>query len=118
MPFRGAGGMKTYAVRRILIAAPIVLLVTFISYCIMELIPGDPAALIAGSEATTAEIQQLRVQLGLTLPFHVRLLHWYGGLLHGDLGQSILLQKPVFGAILERLPITLELAGYALLLAI
>src|SRR5947208_2130296 len=102
--------MKGYAAGRILIAIPVTLVVTLISYCIMELIPGDPAALIAGSEATNAEIQQLRVQLGLNLPFHVRLLHWYGGLLHGDLGHSILLQKPVFGAIVERLPITLELA--------
>ena len=78
--------MKTYAARRILIAIPVVILVTLISYCIMELIPGDPASLIAGSEATTTEIQQVRMQLGLNLPFHVRLLHWYGGLLQGDLG--------------------------------
>ncbi len=110
--------MKRYVLRRILVAIPVVLLVTLISFGIMELVPGDPAALMAGAEATDEEIAELRRQLGLDLPLHLRLLDWYGGLLRGDLGQSILMRTSVVDAILSRLPVTLALACYALVIAV
>jgi peptide/nickel transport system permease protein len=106
--------MKAYILRRILAAVPVVFLVTLIAFSVMQLVPGDPAAVIAGSEASEEDIAALRTQLGLDKPFVPRLIDWYGGLARGDLGQSILLQRPVADAIWERIPVTLSLAGYAL----
>ncbi|MBR0679514.1 ABC transporter permease [Roseomonas eburnea] len=80
----------------------------------MRLIPGDPAAAIAGVAATPAQIEQLRRDLGLDQPFHMQLLEYYGGLARGDLGRSLLLGKGVFAATMERLPVTIGLSLYAL----
>jgi peptide/nickel transport system permease protein len=107
-----------YAARRIAASVPVLLLVTLISFSMMHLVPGDPAAAIAGAGATNAEIDAIRTQLGLDQPFLVQLATWYGGLLQGDLGRSILLNRPVWQAIVERLPITLPLALFALALTL
>jgi len=110
--------MAELILRRLLSAIPVLLLVTLISASIMQLVPGDPAMVIAGSNASDAEIQQVRRALGLDRSFGVRLLEWYGALLRGDLGQSLLLNRSVTDAILERLPVTLALAGFALALTV
>lgn len=110
--------MGGYVAWRLVSAVPVVLLVTLISFSIMSLVPGDPAAIIAGATATDAEIAELRHALGLDQPFLVRLVSWYGDLLRGDLGRSILLQRPVTEAIAERLPVTLALGAYALALTL
>lgn len=110
--------MAGYALRRLLASVPVLLLVTLISFSVMLLVPGDPAATIAGAGATDAEIRAIRAQLGLDRPFLEQLLAWYGGLLRGDLGRSILLNRPVWQAVVERLPITLPLAFFALLLTV
>ncbi|WP_291295473.1 ABC transporter permease [Elioraea sp.] len=110
--------MAGYIAWRLVSAVPVILLVTLISFSIMSLVPGDPAAIIAGATATDAEIADLRVALGLDRPFLTRLVHWYGDLLSGDLGRSILLQRPVAEAIAERLPVTLALGAYALVLTL
>ncbi|GDX58827.1 ABC di/oligopeptide transporter inner membrane subunit [Comamonadaceae bacterium] len=110
--------MAEFVLRRLLSAIPVLLLVTLIAASIMQLVPGDPAMVIAGSGASDAEVQQVRQALGLDRSFGVRLLEWYGGLLRGDLGQSLLLNRSVTTAIAERLPVTLALAGFALLLTI
>ena len=73
------------------------------------------AAEMAGPSANRAEVEQIRAQLGLNQPPLERMASWYGGLLRGDLGKSILLNHSVGSAILERLPVTLSLAGIALL---
>ncbi len=110
--------MARYLAWRLASAIPVLLLVTLIAFSIMSLVPGDPAAIIAGATATDAEIAALRHELGLDLPFLTRLLNWYGDLLAGDLGRSILLQRPVTEAIAERLPVTLALGLYALVLTV
>ena len=110
--------MMQFIVRRLLIAVPVLLLVSLISASIMQLVPGDPAAVIAGASASDAEIAQVRKQLGLDQPFPVKLARWYSDLAHGDLGHSILLNRPVTQAIAERVPVTLALAGFALLLTV
>lgn len=110
--------MRRYIIGRVGAAIPVVLLVTLIAFFIMQLVPGDPAAVIAGSNATQEEIELVRQQLGLDQPVLQRLLAWYAALLRGDLGQSILLQRSVASAILERLPVTLSLTAYALVLTI
>jgi peptide/nickel transport system permease protein len=106
--------MAELVLRRLLSAIPVLLLVTLISASIMQLVPGDPALLIAGSNASDAEVQVVRQALGLDRSFGVRLLEWYSGMLRGDLGQSLLLNRSVTDAILERAPVTLALAGFAL----
>jgi peptide/nickel transport system permease protein len=102
------------AFRRLLSAIPVLLIVSLISFGLMRLIPGDPAAAIAGIAATPAQIEQLRRDLGLDQPVWVQLLHYYDGLLQGDLGRSLLLGKGVFAATMERLPVTLGLSAYAM----
>lgn len=102
------------AVGRILSAIPVLLIVSLITFGLMRLIPGDPAAAIAGIAATPAQIEQLRQDLGLDQPIWVQLLHYYEGLAQGDLGRSLLLGKGVFAATMERLPVTIGLSLYAL----
>jgi peptide/nickel transport system permease protein len=107
-----------YVVHRILGAIPVLLLVTLITFGLMRLIPGDPSAALGGLTATPQEREQIRHDLGLDEPFHVQLVRWYAGLLQGDLGRSILLGKDVLGATLERLPVSLSLSAYALVLTL
>ena len=103
---------------RLLSALPTLLLVSLITFGILHLIPGDPAAVMAGLSATPAEVAQIRSDLGLDQPLLGQLAHWYGGLLHGDLGRSLLLGQDVLGAILQRLPVTLSLSAYGLVLTL
>jgi peptide/nickel transport system permease protein len=110
--------MLEFMLRRTLVALPVLLLVSLISALIMEMVPGDPAVLIAGQSATDLELAQIREQLGLNRPFVSRLFDWYMALARGDLGDSILLNRPVTQAIVERVPVTLAVAGSALMLTI
>lgn len=102
------------AAGRVLSAIPVLFIVSLITFGLMRLIPGDPAAAIAGIAATPAQIEQLRQDLGLDQPLWVQLLHYYEGLAQGDLGRSLLLGKGVFAATMERLPVTIGLSLYAL----
>ncbi|NMJ42841.1 ABC transporter permease [Roseomonas sp. JC162] len=106
--------MARVAFRRLLSAIPVLLIVSLISFGLMRLIPGDPAAAIAGVSATPAQIEQLRRDLGLDQPIYMQLLDYYQGLARGDLGRSLLLGKGVFAATMERLPVTIGLSLYAL----
>ncbi|EKF16921.1 ABC transporter permease [Nitratireductor pacificus] len=101
--------MIAFILRRLFAVIPVLLLVTLASFLLMRLIPGDPAMLIADISASDAEIEKIREQLGLNEPFLTQLLHWYGNLLRGDLGESYLLGRSVTQAIWERLPTTLSL---------
>ena len=93
---------------------PVLALVSLISFGLMRLIPGDPSAAIAGLSATPEMVAQIRAQLGLDQPVLQQALHWYGGMLQGDLGRSILLGESVFWATMARLPVTIGLSLYAL----
>ena len=99
---------------RLASALPILLIVSLITFGMMHLIPGDPAVAIAGVSATADQIIQLRHDLGLDAPLLTQLARWYGGLLHGDLGRSLLMGAPVLDVMLFRLPVTLALSLYAL----
>jgi peptide/nickel transport system permease protein len=110
--------MAEFVLRRLLAAIPVLFLVSLIAASIMQLVPGDPAAIIAGQSASDADVARVREVLGLDRPFLERLWDWYVGLAHGDLGQSLLLNRPVTQAIAERVPVTLALAGFALFLTV
>ncbi len=96
--------------RQLAQAVPVLLIVAVLTFFLMHLLPGDPAVVIAGPEASREAVAQIRRQLGLDLPLHQQLAVWFGHLARGDLGRSLLLNQPVTEAVLERLPVTLSLA--------
>jgi peptide/nickel transport system permease protein len=110
--------MIRFVINRIVGSIPVLLLVTLITFGLMRLIPGDPSAALGGLTATPQERAQIRTDLGLDEPVHVQLVRWYAGLARGDLGRSIFLGKPVLTATLERLPVSLSIAAYALALTV
>jgi peptide/nickel transport system permease protein len=110
--------MGRYLLYRLMSAIPILVIVSLVSFLIIFLVPGDPASEIAGAGATADEVARIRQSLGLDQHVGVQMLTWYGRLLQGDLGQSILLQRSVTAAILERAPVTLSLAFLALTISL
>lgn len=110
--------MGRYIVRRLIQAVPILLIVSLISFGMMKLVPGDPAIVIGGPNATAAEIDNIRKNLGLDRPFHVQIGVFYWNLFQGDLGRSLLLGKPVLEAVIERTPVTVSLSIYSLILTV
>jgi peptide/nickel transport system permease protein len=104
--------------RRLLAAIPVVWGVTFLTYVVMDLLPGDTAQILLGANATPAEIHQLSVQLHLNDPFWVRYGIWLGGMFHGSLGQSLTSQENVTTILGARLPVTAELLVYAFVVSL
>jgi peptide/nickel transport system permease protein len=105
-------------VRRLGSALPIMLIVSLITFGMIHMIPGDPAIAIAGMSATAEQIANIRHDLGLDQPVLTQLWRWYANLLTGDLGRSLLLGQPVVHVMAARLPVTLALAAYALVLTL
>ncbi len=99
--------------RRLLAAIPVLWGVTFLTYIVMNLLPGDAAQELLGANATPAQVHQLRIQLHLNEPFWVRYGGWLGGLLHGNLGTSLVSRENVTTLLGQRLPVTAELLIYA-----
>ena len=91
---------------RLFSAIPIMLIVSLITFAMIHLIPGDPAAAIAGLSATREQILNIRHDLGLDRPLLIQLWRWYADMLHGDFGRSLLLGQPVLQATMQRLPVT------------
>lgn len=110
--------MARYIVRRIFFIIPVALLVSFITFMIIHLVPGDPARVLLGEDATPQTVAALRQQLGLNKPLLDQFALWLWQVLHGNLGQSIQLQQPVLQAIEQRLPVTAELGVAALLFSL
>ncbi len=110
--------MLGYVARRLLRSVPVLFGVSLVSFFLMQIVPGDPATIIAGLGASQQEIDRVRAELGLDRPMLVQLGQWYRGIARGDLGDSVLLGRSVTRSILERLPVTLSLSGYALVLTL
>jgi peptide/nickel transport system permease protein len=110
--------MTSYIVKRLAGMALVLLLVSLLSFAIIALVPGDPAAAFADASASPAQLARIRHELGLDQPIGLQMLAWYGRLLHGNLGHSILLNRSVAAALAERLPVTLSLTGLALAAAL
>lgn len=110
--------MVTYIARRILLMIPVALLVSFVTFMLIHLIPGDPARVLLGESATPQTVAALDHQLGLDKPLWTQYALWLGQALHGNLGQSIQLQQPVTTAIIQRLPVTAELGVLALIVSV
>ena len=107
-----------YTARRLLDLVPTLLLVSFIVFSMVRLIPGDPVLAIAGQDATPEVMQQVRENLGLDKPILSQYATYFAGLMQGDLGESIRSRQPVVEEIARRLPATLELAATAMLISL
>ena len=102
--------MGRYVARRVVQLAPTLLAVSFLIFLMVRLIPGDPALLIAGENATPELVASIRERLGLDRPLLVQYATYLGHLLRGDLGTSLRTHRPVAEEIAVRLPATLQLA--------
>ena len=113
--------MSQYAIKRIGLFVPTVLLLTIIVFILMNLIPGDPAlAILSDGEGsyTQKELTDLRHELGTDRPIAVQYVDWIGGAIRGDFGDSLWFHSPVMRELKHRLPRTLELAVLAIVLAV
>jgi peptide/nickel transport system permease protein len=97
---------------------PVALLVSFVTFMLIHLVPGDPARVLLGEEATPQSVAALRQQLGLDRPLGVQYGLWLWQAIHGNLGESIQLQQPVIQAIWQRLPVTIELGVASLIFSV
>jgi peptide/nickel transport system permease protein len=110
--------MTAFLIRRLLAVLPVLLVVSLLVFFMLRLAPGDPAAVIAGNNATSEDIANIRSQMGLDKPIATQYLMWLGKVVQGDLGYSYYLSKPVTDLVLQRMEPTLSLALGTVLLAV
>ena len=110
--------MLSYILRRILSTLPVMGIVAMFVFSLLYITPGDPAAVIAGDQASPADVERIRQGLGLDRPFLVQFGTWLWGILHGDLGTSIFTNLPVTSLIAQRIEPTLSLMAITLVLTI
>jgi peptide/nickel transport system permease protein len=110
--------VTSYLIKRVLALVPVLGVVAVVVFLLIHLTPGDPAAVILGPEASAADVAALRAQLGLNDPLYLQFLRWLGGVLQGDLGQSLFIRQPVTEVLADALGPTLSLAIMAELLAL
>jgi len=109
--------MFAFVVRRVAQIVPTLVFVSLLIFGLQQLLPGDPALMLAGEERDPTVVAHLREKLHLDAPLPMRYLYWIEGVVHGDLGESLRLQKPVLALIVEKLPVTIELASFAIVIA-
>jgi peptide/nickel transport system permease protein len=110
--------MTAYILRRLLGVIPVMLVVGVFVFSLLHLAPGDPAAIIAGDNATEENIARIRANLGLDRPFVVQFLDWGGSVLMGDLGTSMFSGMPVTQLVQQRMEATIALTATTLLVAV
>ena len=110
--------MTSYLVKRLISVLPTLLLVSMLIFGLQQLLPGDPAKILAGEEQDPNVVAYLTAKLHLDEPLPVRYGYWIAGVVQGDLGESVRTQLPVLSLILQKLPVTAELAFLAMCVAI
>ena len=110
--------MLKYLLRRLALVVPTLFFVSVLIFGLQQLLPGDPAIALAGEDRDPNVVAYLRAKFHLDEPLPVRYWYWLSGVLHGDLGDSVRIQKPVLELILEKLPVTIQLATMAMLIAL
>ncbi len=110
--------MLNYLLHRLATIVPTLFFVSVLIFGLQQLLPGDPAMILAGEDRDPTVIAHLHQKLHLDEPLPIRYLYWAGGVLKGDLGESVRIQKPVLDLIIEKLPVTLELALLAIVIAL
>jgi peptide/nickel transport system permease protein len=110
--------MLPFLAKRVLQLVPTLFFVSLIIFGLQQLLPGDPALAMAGEERDPAVLEQIRRQYRLDQPIHIQYLAWLGGVLTGDLGESMRLKEPVARLVLQKFPVTLQLALMAIVIAL
>jgi peptide/nickel transport system permease protein len=110
--------MFTFIVRRLLQMIPVLLGVVLVIFLIMQMVPGDPAVLLAGESASPEQVQKIREQLGLDQPIAVQYFSYLKDVVSGDLGTSVRSNRPVLEEIMVRLPVTFELAFWSIIVTV
>jgi peptide/nickel transport system permease protein len=110
--------MTAFVARRLLATIPVLVMVALFVFLMLRLTPGDPAAIIAGDNATPIQIEEIRERLGLNDPLPTQLAIWAGKLLQGDLGESFFFKKKVTELILQRVEPTLALATTTMIITL
>jgi peptide/nickel transport system permease protein len=110
--------MFAYLMRRLLLLVPVALFVSLITFLLIHLVPGDPARVLLGEDVTPAALAALRQEMGLNRPLYEQYVLWLNQAVHGNLGESIQLHQPVLQAIVQRVPVTIELGVAALLFSL
>jgi len=104
--------------KRLLQLVPTLFFVSVLIFSLQHLLPGDPALVMAGEENDPAVVEQIRQQYHLDQPIVLQYLYWVKGVLSGDLGESMRIKEPVLKLVLEKLPVTLQLASMAIVIAL
>lgn len=112
-----SGPVAKLLMRRLLTVIPTLILVSLLLFCILRLLPVDPAAMSLPPNATNAEIEAMRIEMGLDLPLIQQYGIWFNNMLHGDFGSSIHFRTAVSKLVLDTLPATIELALMAMVFA-
>src|SRR6266446_6671793 len=99
--------------KRLLQLIPTLFFVSVIIFSLQQLLPGDPALVMAGEEKDPEVIEQIRRQYHLDRPLPIQYVYWLNGLAHGNLGESLRIKTPVLDLVLEKLPVTVQLATMA-----
>ncbi|TWT08846.1 ABC transporter permease [Reyranella sp. CPCC 100927] len=110
--------MLPFLGRRLLQLIPTLFFVSVIIFGLQQLLPGDPALIMAGEDRDPEVIAQIRAQYRLDQPIPVQYFYWMKGVLSGDLGESMRIKKPVLDLVLEKLPVTAQLAAMAIVIAL
>ena len=110
--------MLNYLLKRLAAIVPTVFFVTIIIFGLQQLLPGDPAVILAGEEQDPNVIAYLREKMHLDEPLPMRYWYWISGVFQGDLGESLRIQQPVLELIQQKLPVTLQLAALAMVIAL
>ncbi len=110
--------MLAFIVRRVAIIVPTLLFVTVLIFSLQQLLPGDPALAMAGEERDPAVLEQIRREYRLDQPIYIQYLYWIGGVLSGNLGESMRLKEPVLTLITQKFPVTLQLALMAIVISL
>ena len=110
--------MFAFLVRRLVTLVPTLVFVSMLIFGLQKLLPGDPAQILAGEDQNPELIAQLREKMHLDKPLPVQYGYWIGGVLRGDLGESVRTQQPVRELIAQKLPVTVQLAFMSMLIAL
>ena len=110
--------LRRYLAKRLLIAVPSLLIASLIVFTLPRLLPGDAVQLMLAEKAYAKDVDELRAKLGLDRPIAVQYVEWLGRVARGDLGESLWTRRPVLQELGQRLPVTLELAVFALAFAL
>src|SRR5213078_5351994 len=110
--------MLPFLAKRLLQLIPTLFFVSVIIFSLQQLLPGDPALTMAGEDRDPAVVEQIRRQYHLDQPIPVQYVYWVKGVLSGDLGESMRIKQKVLDLVLQKLPVTMQLASMAIVIAL